>query len=326
MRKLFNTLVLSIALLFSANVYAAEVAVIYDSGGKFDKSFNEAAWNGAERFKADTGIDYIDFEAANNAQIEQGMRKLVDKGASVVVAMGFAMADAVGTVAAEYPDVNFTIIDVGWLDGKNIQQIEFREQEGSFLVGMIAAMKSESGTIGFVGGMEIPLIKRFFAGYEQGARYINSSIKIIENYTGTTNEAWNNPTKGAELAKAQIDKGADVVYHAAGGTGIGVLQAAADAGVYGIGVDKNQNHLHPGSVLTSMLKRVDNAVYDAFQSTMDGSYKTGVFSYGLAEEGVGWSLDEHNMGLITGEMVYRTTKAREDIMSGKIIIENTWSE
>ena len=182
MKKLFNTLVLSIALLFSANVYAAEVAVIYDSGGKFDKSFNEAAWNGAERFKADTGIDYIDFEAANNAQIEQGMRKLVDKGASVVVAMGFAMADAVGTVAAEYPDVNFTIIDVGWLDGKNIQQIEFREQEGSFLVGMIAAMKSESGTIGFVGGMEIPLIKRFFAGYEQGAQYINSSIKIIENF------------------------------------------------------------------------------------------------------------------------------------------------
>ena len=168
MKKLISTIFLSFALLFSLNVYAAKLAVIYDSGGKFDKSFNELAYNAAEKFKADTGNDYIDFEAANNAQIEQGLRKLVDRGASVVVAMGFSMADAISAVAAENPDVNFTIIDVNWLQGDNIQQFVFKEHEGSYLVGMIAAMKSQTGTIGFVGGMDIPLIRKFHGGYEQG--------------------------------------------------------------------------------------------------------------------------------------------------------------
>jgi len=320
MKKLISTIFLSFALLFSLNVYAAKLAVIYDSGGKFDKSFNELAYNAAEKFKADTGNDYIDFEAANNAQIEQGLRKLVDRGASVVVAMGFSMADAISAVAAENPDVNFTIIDVNWLQGDNIQQFVFKEHEGSFLVGMIAAMKSQTGTIGFVGGMDIPLIRKFHGGYEQGAKYVNSGINVLMNMTGTTPEAWNNPTKGAELTKAQIDKGADVVYQAAGGTGIGVLQAAADAGIFGIGVDANQNYMHPGSVLTSMLKRVDVAVYNAFKSTIDGTYEAGVFTLGLAEDGVGWALDEHNANLITDEMKSKVEQARKDIISGKITV------
>ena len=318
MKKILSYLILSIALIFSANLYAAKVAVIYDSGGKFDKSFNESAYNAAEKFKADTGNDYMEFEAANNAQIEQGLRKLVDRGANVIVAMGFAMADAVAAVSAESPDVNFTIVDVNWLQGDNLQQIVFKEHEGSFLVGMIAAMKSKTGTVGFVGGMDIPLIRKFHGGYEQGAKYVNSDINVLMNMTGTTPEAWNNPTKGAELTKAQIDKGADVIYQAAGGTGIGVLQAAADAGVYGIGVDANQNYMHPGSVLTSMLKRVDVAVYNAFKSTMDGTYETGVFTLGLAEDGVGWALDEHNESLITSEMKSAVEKAKADIISGKL--------
>ncbi|SVD07763.1 uncharacterized protein METZ01_LOCUS360617, partial [marine metagenome] len=275
-------------------------------------------YNAAEKFKADTGNDYMEFEAANNAQIEQGLRKLAQRGANVIVAMGFAMADAVSAVAAEYPDVNFTIVDVNWLQGDNLQQIVFKEHEGSFLVGMIAAMKSESGTVGFVGGMDIPLIRKFHGGYEQGAKYINPDINVLMNMTGTTPEAWNNPTKGAELTKAQIDKGADVIYQAAGGTGIGVLQAAADAGVYGIGVDANQNYMHPGSVLTSMLKRVDVAVYNAFKTTMDGTYETGVFTLGLAEDGVGWSLDEHNESLISADMKAAVEQAKADIISGKI--------
>ena len=211
MKKLISTIFLSFALLFSLNVHAAKLAVIYDSGGKFDKSFNELAYNAAEKFKADTGIDYMDFEAANNAQIEQGLRKLVDRGASVVVAMGFSMADAISAVAAENPDVNFTIIDVNWLQGDNIQQFVFKEHEGSFLVGMIAAMKSQTGTVGFVGGMDIPLIRKFHGGYEQGAKYVNPDINVLMNMTGTTPEAWNNPTKGAELTKAQIDKGVDML-------------------------------------------------------------------------------------------------------------------
>ena len=318
MKKLLGFLILSIALIFSANVYAAKVALIYDSGGKFDKSFNESAYNAAEKFKADTGNDYMEFEAANNSQIEQGLRKLAQRGANVIVAMGFAMADAVSAVAAEYPDVNFTIVDVNWLQGDNLQQIVFKEHEGSFLVGMIAAMKSQTGTVGFVGGMDIPLIRKFHGGYEQGAKYVNPNIKVLMNMTGTTPEAWNNPTKGAELTKAQIDKGADVIYQAAGGTGIGVLQAAADAGVYGIGVDANQNYMHPGSVLTSMLKRVYGAVYNAFKSTMDGNYETGVFTLGLAEDGVGWSLDEHNASLITDDMKAKVEAAKADIIAGKI--------
>ena len=318
MKKIISLLLLSFFLLFSVNVSAANVALIYDSGGKFDKSFNESAYNAAEKFKADTGNDYMEFEAANNAQIEQGLRKLAQRGANVIVAMGFAMADAVSAVAAEYPDVNFTIVDVNWLQGDNLQQIVFKEHEGSFLVGMIAAMKSETGTVGFVGGMDIPLIRKFHGGYEQGAKYINPDINVLMNMTGTTPEAWNNPTKGAELTKAQIDKGADVIYQAAGGTGIGVLQAAADAGVYGIGVDANQNYMHPGSVLTSMLKRVDVAVYNAFQSTMDGTYETGVFTLGLAEDGVGWALDEHNESLISADMKAAVEQAKADIISGKI--------
>jgi len=318
MKKIISILFLSFSLLFSLNANAAKVALIYDSGGKFDKSFNESAYNAAEKFKADTGNDYMEFEAANNAQIEQGLRKLAQRGANVIVAMGFAMADAVSAVAAEYPDTNFTIVDVNWLQGDNLQQIVFKEHEGSFLVGMIAAMKSQSGTVGFVGGMDIPLIRKFHGGYEQGAKYVNPDINVLMNMTGTTPEAWNNPTKGAELTKAQIDKGADVIYQAAGGTGIGVLQAAADAGVYGIGVDANQNYMHPGSVLTSMLKRVDVAVYNAFKSTMDGNYETGVFTLGLAEDGVGWALDEHNASLITNEMKAKVEAARADIIAGKI--------
>ena len=318
MKKIISILLLSFTLLFSLIAYATKVALIYDSGGKFDKSFNESAYNAAEKFKADTGNDYMEFEAANNAQIEQGLRKLAQRGANVIVAMGFAMADAVAAVSAEYPETNFTIVDVNWLQGDNLQQIVFKEHEGSFLVGMIAAMKSKSGTVGFVGGMDIPLIRKFHGGYEQGAKYINPDINVLMNMTGTTPEAWNNPTKGAELTKAQIDKGADVIYQAAGGTGIGVLQAAADAGVYGIGVDANQNYMHPGSVLTSMLKRVDVAVYNAFKTTMDGTYETGVFTLGLAEDGVGWSLDEHNESLISADMKAAVEQAKADIISGKI--------
>ena len=317
MKKFFYILIL-LPLLFAFEAFSADYALIYDEGGKFDKSFNEAAYDGAEKFKAETGEDYLEFEAATNAQIEQGLRKLAQRGAKVIVAMGFAMADGVAAVAAEHPDINFTIVDVDWLDGANIQQIAFREHEGSYLVGMLAAMKSKSGVIGFVGGMDIPLIRKFHGGYEQGAKSVNPNITVLMNMTGTTGAAWNNPGRGAELTEGQIAKGADVVYHAAGTTGEGVLQAAADNGILGIGVDKNQNHLHPGKVLTSMLKRVDVAVYDAFMSTKNGTYETGKFSYGLAEDGVGWALDENNESLITADMKAAVDKAASDIISGNI--------
>ncbi|MEY8841977.1 BMP family protein, partial [Cribrihabitans sp. XS_ASV171] len=219
-------------------------------------------------------------------------------------------------VAPDYPDTKFVVIDVNWLDVPNVRQVSFAEHEGSYLVGMLAAMASESGTIGFIGGMDVPLIRHFGCGYAQGAKAVDEDIEIVANMTGTTPAAWNDPVKGSELTKAQISQGADVIYAAAGGTGVGVLQTAADEGVLSIGVDSNQNHLHPGQVLTSMLKRVDVAVYEAMKAGED--VETGKFELGLAEQGVGYALDENNAELITEEMKTRVDQARQDIIDGKI--------
>ena len=294
-------------------------AVVFDMGSKFDKSFNEAAWNGAERFKAETGIPYREFEVANPAMREQAIRNMARRGAQIVVAMGFAQAAAVEAVAREFPDTRFTLVDMV-VDLPNVQSVIFREHEGSFLVGMAAAMASETDKIGFVGGMDIPLIRKFALGYVEGARYVNPDIEIYRNMTGATPAAWNDPTRGGELARSQFDRGADVVYAAAGATGIGVYQAAKDAGKLAIGVDSNQNHLHPGVMLTSMVKRVDVAVYEAFRSARDGSWKGGVQVLGLAEDGVGWALDEHNRSLVSAEMEAAIEQARRDIVAGRIVV------
>jgi len=199
-----------------------------------------------------------------------------------------------------------------------VQSIVFKEHEGSFLVGMAAAMASKTGKVGFVGGMDIPLIRRFALGYEEGARYVNPKIEIFQNMTGTTPAAWNDPTRGGELARSQFDRGADVVYAAAGATGLGVLQAAKDKGRLAIGVDSNQNHIHPGTILTSMIKRVDLAVYETFKAAKDGTLKGGVRSLGVAEGGVGYAIDQNNRSLITPDMEKRLQQARADIVAGKI--------
>jgi basic membrane protein A and related proteins len=292
-------------------------AIVFDMGGKFDKSFNEAAYAGAERFKKDTAIAYREFEVTNEAQREQALRNMARRGSQVVVGIGFAQASGMERVAREFPNLKFAIVDAV-VDLPNVQSIVFKEHEGSFLVGMAAAMASKTGKIGFVGGMDIPLIRRFALGYEEGAKYVNAKIEIYQNMTGTTPAAWNDPTRGGELARSQFDRGADVIYAAAGATGLGVLQAAKDKGRLAIGVDSNQNHIHPGSVLTSMIKRVDLAVYEAFKTAKDGTWKAGVRSLGVAEGGVGFSLDQHNRGLITAEMEKRLQQARADIVAGKI--------
>ncbi len=292
-------------------------AVIYDTGGKFDKSFNEAAYNGAERFKKETGIGFREFEIQNESQREQAMRNLARKGATIIVAVGFSQAAAVAKVAKEFPKVEFTLID-DVVELPNVQSVLFKEHEGSFLVGVLAAMASKTGKVGFVGGMDIPLIRKFECGYAQGVKYARSDAQVFDNMTGTTPAAWNDPTKGGELAKSQFDRGADVVYAAAGGTGIGVYQAAKDNGKLAIGVDSNQNYLQPGTMLTSMMKRVDLAVYNAFKSAKDGTWKPGVSTLGLAEDGVGWALDDNNKALITADMKAKVDQARQDIVSGKI--------
>lgn len=301
-------------------------AVIYDMGGKFDASFNEGVYNGIKRFTDETGVEVMEFEVTNEAQRQQAMERMIQRGATVVLGVGFAQADAINAVAEANPDVNFSIIDVNWLDQPNLRQYAFKEQEGSYLVGIAAAMASETGTVGFVGGMDIPLIRAFACGYKQGAKSSNAEISVLENMTGDTPKAWNDPGKGAELTQSQIDRGADVVYQAAGGTGVGVIQAAADAGKLAIGVDSNQNHMAPGNVLTSMLKRVDVAAYETMKDAMSGDFDTGIRNLGVAEGGVGWALDEHNASLISDEMKAAIEGAAEKIASGEIVVHDYRSD
>ena len=312
---------------FIGSALAAEIkpAIVYDLGGRFDKSFNEGVYKGAEKFKKDTGIEYRDFEIQNDSQREQALRNFARRGFGPIIAVGFAQAAAVEKVAAEYPDTKFAIIDMV-VDKPNVSSILFKEHEGSYLVGMLAAMASKTGKVGFVGGMDIPLIRKFACGYVGGAKAAKADAEVFQNMTGTTGAAWSDPVKGGELAKSQFGRGADVIYHAAGGTGLGVLQAAADQGHLGIGVDSNQNHLHPGKVLTSMMKRVDNATYSTFESAKNDTMKAGTQILGLAEGGVGWALDENNKPLITPEMMAAVDKAKADIVSGKIKVHDYMSD
>ena len=304
---------------------AIKPAVVYDKGGKFDKSFNEGVFAGAEKFKTETGVEFRDFEPTNDAQIEQALRRFARDGHSPIIAVGFSQATALQKVAAEFPDLKFTIIDMV-VDLPNVQSVVFKEHEGSYLVGLLAGMASKSGKVGFVGGMDIPLIRKFACGYVQGVKAAKKDAEIFQNMTGSTPAAWNDPVKGGELAKSQIDRGADVIYHAAGGTGIGVLRAAADAGKLGIGVDSNQNGLQPGKVLTSMLKRVDVAAYTSFKAARDGAWKPGISVLGLKEDGVGWAQDDANKALITPEMKAAADKARADIISGAVKVHDYMSD
>ena len=308
---IFKTTLLAAALA-TAGAALAEPAVIYDMGGKFDKSFNQAGYDGAERWKKESGKPYLEFEISNPAQREQAQRRMAERGADPIVGIGFSQGSAVEKVAKDFPKLRFAIID-SVVSLPNVQSIVFKEHEGSFLVGMMAALASKTGKVGFVGGMDIPLIRRFQCGFEQGARYANPKVQTSGNMTGTTPAAWNDPARGAELAKAQFAGGVDVVFAAAGGTGIGVYQAAKDAGKLAIGVDSNQNHIQPGTMLTSMVKRVDVAVYTAFKGVTPG-----VSSLGLKEGGVDYALDEHNAKLVSAEMKKKVDAAKADIISGKI--------
>ena len=310
----------------SAGAFAADIkpAIIYDLGGKFDKSFNEAAYNGAEKFKTETGIEYRDFEIQNDAQREQALRKFAEDGNNPIVMAGFSWEAALKKVAAEFPDLQFAIIDMV-VDAPNVRSVVYKEHEGSYVVGVLAAMASQSKKVGFVGGMDIPLIRKFGCGYVGGAKAAGAT-DVIQNMTGDTPAAWNDPTKGGEIAKSQIDQGADVVYAAAGGTGVGVLQAAADAGKLGIGVDSNQNGLQPGKVLTSMVKRVDVAVYNAFKDAQDGKFTPGLNNLGLKEDGVGYAMDDNNKALVTDEMKAAAEKAKADIIAGTIQVHDYMSD
>ena len=311
------------AFVLSATIAQAEIrpAVVYDTAGKNDKSFNEAVFVGITKFMNDTGIAVTELAPTNESMMEQSLKKLAQRGYSPVVAVGFTMANAVQAAAEEYPDTKFTLIDMV-VGLPNVQNVIYKEHEGSFLVGVLAAMNSKTGTVGFVGGMDIPLISRFECGYKQGVKWQDSSINILANMTGSTPAAWGNPSKGGELTRSQVESGADVVYAAAGGTGIGVYQTAADMGVLAIGVDSNQNYMQPGTMLTSMLKQVGEAAYDSYEAAMNGTWSSDMRILGVAEGGVGWALDEYNRDLVSAEMEARVNEARDAIIAGDILVHD----
>jgi len=299
--------------------------VVFDVGGKFDKSFNQSVYEGAEKFRQETDTVYEGVQLSTDSQPEQVLSSLAEEGFSPIIAVGYDQAEAMDKVAAEHPDLQFAIIDMV-VDQPNVASVIFREHEGSYLVGILAAMASETGKVGFVGGMDIPLIHRFACGFVGGVKSVNPDAIIPQDYIGTTSDAWRSPELGAELARAQLDQGVDVIYHAAGGSGVGVLEAAAEAGKLGIGVDSDQNGLFPNKVLTSMLKHVDVATYEVLKAGMDGNFAPGLRNLGLAEGGLGWALDEYNQALITPEMKAAADTAAKAVVAGDLKVHDYMSD
>lgn len=294
------------------------VGMVFDIGGKGDRSFNDSAYRGLQQAREDFGVKVVEFEPGQDSDREQGLRKLAERGFDLVIGVGFLFTESIRAVGADYPEVHFALVD-GRVEGlPNVASLLFREEEGSFLVGALAALKSESGVIGFVGGMEVDLIRRFEAGYRAGARALRPEVKVLVNYAGVTPSAFADPVKGKELTLSQIDRGADVVFHAAGTTGNGVIEAARQKGVYAIGVDSNQNHMAPGTVLTSMVKRVDRAVYETIRSLVEGRFHGGVHEFGLADQGLSYSVDEHNEDVLGPDLRATADSLAAEIVAGRI--------
>jgi basic membrane protein A len=320
------------------------VGIVFDIGGKDDRSFNAAAFagvkcaetgnwpNGTPCGKPALNIVLRDIEPGNPTSIEPAMRAFAERGYDLIIGVGFAQAPIMERVAKEYPNIHFAIVD-GVSELPNVASLVFKEHEGSYLVGLLAAKTTKTGTLGFVGGMDIPLIHRFETGYEEGARAVNPNIRIIQNYVGVTDSAWNNPGKGKELALAQIGKGADVIFTAAGNSGLGAFDAVEQAGMqngrathFVIGVDSNQNMVKPGFVLTSMVKRVDNAVYAIVEDVVNGKFQAGFHVYGLDQDGVGYAMDENNKNLITPEMIQQAEEAKKKIIAGQIKVTDAMAK
>lgn len=313
---------------------------MFDIGGKNDRSFNAASWEGVKRAEKDFGVLIRDVEPGIPTSIEPAMRAFAEKNFDLIIGVGFAQSPIIQKVAEDYPSIKFAIIDGivfeddGKTPRKNVASLLFREHEGSYLVGMIAAAKSKTGVLGFVGGMDIPLIHKFAVGYEEGAKSVNPKIKVIQNYVGVTDHAWNNPSKGKEISLAQIKKGVDVIFAAAGTSGLGVFDAVEQVGKdengiakkYVIGVDSNQNGIKPGFVLTSMVKRVDNAVYELIKEVNEDKFESGFHVFGLGKDGVSYALDENNKNLISEETLKMVEEAKKKIITGEIKVTDAMAK
>jgi basic membrane protein A len=301
------------------------VGIVFDAGGKDDRSFNAAAWQGVQRAAKELPVVVRDAEPGDPNSVEPALRAFAERGYDIIIGVGFSQTPIIEQVAKDYPKLDFAIVD-GVSQLPNVASLIFKEHEGSYLVGMIAARTSKTGVLGFVGGMDIPLIHKFETGYEEGARAVNPNVKVIQNYVGVTDAAWNNPGKGKELSVAQIGKGADVLFAAAGNSGLGAFDAAEQYGKYVIGVDSNQNWVKPGFVLTSMVKRVDNAVFQIVRDRVNGRFKGGIHVYGLDNEGIGYAVDQYNQKLIPPAVIREVEAAKQKIIRGEIKVTDAMAK
>jgi basic membrane protein A and related proteins len=313
------TLVVAFAISLQSALAEFRVGLVLDRGGKDDKSFNAAAYKGAMEAKKKLGVYVKYVEASDDNAFEPMMRAFAQKKFDLIIGIGFAQKEAIQKVAAQFPETHFALVDAE-VDAPNVRSLMFEEQEGAYIIGAIAAMTSKTGKVGFVGGMDVPLIRRFEIGYEAGAKKIDPNITVLANYCGVTSEAWNNPPKGKELALAQYDAGADVIFAAAGASGLGVYDAAEERKEFAIGVDSNQDWVKPGFILTSMLKRVDLAVFNVIEHAQAGKFTAGLKRFGLADKGVDYAVDQYNEKILPESIRKRADELKAEIIAGKIVV------
>jgi len=328
MSALFSRILIPAILAFSSAGQAfagPKIALVFDKGGKDDKSFNSSAYQGAMEAKEKLGAKIKYVEATDDNSFEPLLKAFAKKDYDLIVAIGVSQADAMKKVAPQFPDKKFLIVDAE-VSAPNVAVALFQEHEGSYLVGAMAALASKTGTVGFIGGMDIPLIRRFQMGYEAGVKKINPKAKVIVNYIGVTGDAWHNPPKAKELALAQIASKADVIFHAAGASGAGLFDAVEEKNVLAIGVDSNQNWVKPGRVLTSMLKRVDHAVFSVAEAVAQNRFKAGVTRFGLKDSGIDVAIDQNNEKLVTKEMKAKVDELKAGILAGKIKVPDYYEK
>ena len=311
---------------------AVKVGIVFDVGGRGDKSFNDGAYNGAMHAERELGARVRFIEPGEGSDREAGLRLLAAEGMDLVIGVGFIFTDDITELAKEYPATKFADVDYSVASDKqghvippppNLAALKFREEEGSFLVGAIAALAGNSKKVGFVGGMDFPLIQKFEAGYKAGVKHVCPDCVVISQYVGVTPDAFRNPGKGKEIALSQYQQGVNVIYHAAGSTGLGVFEAARQTGKYAIGVDADQYAEMPGRVLTSMVKGVDVAVFEAIKRVKEHVFRGGIYQFGLAENGVGYIYDDHNRGLIPDSVRARVEQIKAEIIAGAIKVPST---
>jgi len=309
-----------------------DVGVVFDLGGRGDKSFNDGAYLGAERAEKDLEVQVRFIEPGEGSDRESGLRLLAAEGMDLVVGVGFIFTDDLTQLAKEYPNTKFAGVDYSVATDAagnvipppaNLAALKFREEQGSYLVGALAALVGKSKKVGFVGGMDSPLIQKFEAGYKAGVKQVCPDCTVLSQYAGVTPEAFRNPGKGKEIALSQYQQGVNVIFHASGSTGLGVFEAARQTSKLAIGVDADQYSEAPGYVLSSMVKGVDNAVYDAIQKVKNGQFVGGIYQYGLAESGVGYVYDKNNQRLIPPDVHARLEQLRQDIVAGRIVVPST---